>query len=671
MDNMIAGDGRRTGGERVASIASSLGSMSQVETSVREAIQDSNKMLCSATPLTPNGKRRQMIKMLTLTLMPIIVLTALAISDLIATLKKSVDASEIRRNVRFSRQVGTLVHSLQMERDMTALYISSLMQQSAATGPERKIFLINTYPLTDEVLESLNDWPVKGTMAYQQFQNKEALMAYLFEYRLTLDIHNTTIYEVIHFYTDAIQLFIDWLYESVGKSGGLGLWETLVAYQLLIVGMEQTGIERTLGAVFYTQGGFFRLTDYRWYMEKMQVGQSNIWASQKYSKLVRMILDDSIANSLHDDHFQNTITEMRSIISYNNATREPSWQEGQWWFDNMTIYIDILRDIQRQMAEVILTDLNAAVRTNNADLAVSISIMVLVVLFSVIIIKAVESLTYNMQNYVLTLADQTKALHKERKRTDTLLYQMLPVSVAENLKRNQIVHAENFSSATILFSDIVGFTRICSESSPLQVVEMLNNVYTNFDSRIDTYNVYKVETIGDAYMVVSGVPQRNGNKHASEIALMALDLLNCIKGLVIPHRPRTKMTLRIGIHTGAVVAGIVGSKMPRYCLFGETVNIASKMESNGLPNRIQISDNCHRVLNITGGYTMVRREEVLLTDKGPMTTYWLTGRTTEEPTRESTSSTPLQDQQESECDLTLNVPELTPPAENNGRIVEF
>ncbi|XP_011665380.2 uncharacterized protein LOC115918082 [Strongylocentrotus purpuratus] len=658
-------EARRLAGERVASIASSLGSMSQVETSVREVIQDSNKMLCSATPLTPNGKRRQMIKMLTLTLMPIIVLTALAISDLIATLNKSVDASEIRRNVRFSRQVGTLVHSLQMERDMTALYISSLMQQkTAATGPERKIFLINTYPLTDEVLESLDDWPVKGTMAYQQFQNKEALLSYLFQYRLTLDIHNTTIYEVIHFYTDAIQLFIDWLYESVGKSGGQGLWETLVAYQLLIVGMEQTGIERTLGAVFYTQGGFNRLTDYRWYMEKMQVGQSNIWASQKYSQLVRMILEDSIENSDHDFHFQNTITEMRSIISYNNATREPSWQEGQWWFDNMTIYIDILRDIQKNMAEVILNELNSAVTTDNADLAVSISIMVLVVFLCVIIIKAVESLTSNMQNYVLTLADQTKALHKERKRTDTLLYQMLPISVAENLKRNQVVHAENFTAATILFSDIVGFTRICSESSPLQVVDMLNNVYTNFDSRIDTYNVYKVETIGDAYMVVSGVPQRNGNKHASEIALMALDLLNCIKGLVIPHRPGTKMTLRIGIHTGPVVAGIVGSKMPRYCLFGETVNIASKMESNGLPNRIQISDDCHRILKITGGYTMVRRGEVLLTDKGTMTTYWLTGRTA--GTIGSAYSSEQNDQSDSDCDLTLNVPDDSPPSMDIG-----
>ncbi|XP_077987027.1 uncharacterized protein LOC144441346 [Glandiceps talaboti] len=606
------------------SAASSYGSMSNVGSSIREELEGHQKGLCRATNLTQTGKRRQMLKVLTLTLLPIIVLTILAVSDLVKTIYRSVGSAEIRRNVRFSRQVGVLVHSLQIERDMTALYIQS--QEQARPGPERKIFLISTYPVTDEVLENLDDWPSFGTRAYQHFENKEAFMSFLFEYRLTLDVHNTTIYEVIHFYTDATQIFIDWLSEAVVKSGGQGLWETLVAYQLLIIGMEQIGVERTLGAVFYTQGGFRKHRDYTWYMENFQVGERNIWTSQKYSPLIADILEGKVQQMEHD--FRGTIKELRQPIQLNNLSREASWQEGTWWFDNMTIYIDTLKDSQRRMAEIILWKLEELRTKDETELGVSIGIMVVVVVMCAIIIKAAEALTTNIQNYALTLATQTKALNKERKRTDYLLYRMLPKSVADQLKQNLAVTAESFSEATIFFSDIVGFTRICSDSTPMQVVELLNTVYTNFDSRIDTYDVYKVETIGDSYMVVSGLglTQTNGNRHASEIAIMALDLLSCMEGMVIPHKPGTKMTMRIGVHTGPVVAGIVGAKMPRYCMFGDAVNIASRLESYGLPNRIHLGDVTYRILQEIGCFVMSRRGEIVMKGKGQIATYWLLGR---------------------------------------------
>ena len=113
------------------------------------------------------------------------------------------------------------------------------------------------------------------------------------------------------------------------------------------------------------------------------------------------------------------------------------------------------------------------------------------------------------------------------------------------------------------------------------MVDLLNDLYTTFDSIIGNYDVYKVETIGDAYMVVSGLPKKNGIKHAGEIASMSLHLLSAIKRFKIRHRPNDTLKLRIGIHSGTCVAGVVGLKMPRYCLFGDTVNTASRMESNG------------------------------------------------------------------------------------------
>ncbi|XP_043190575.1 atrial natriuretic peptide receptor 2-like isoform X1 [Amphibalanus amphitrite] len=238
-----------------------------------------------------------------------------------------------------------------------------------------------------------------------------------------------------------------------------------------------------------------------------------------------------------------------------------------------------------------------------------------------------DNLLSRMEQYANNLEalveERTADYLDEKRKCEELLYQLLPKSVASQLIAGKSVVAEHYDSVTIYFSDIVGFTAISAESTPMQVVDLLNDLYTCFDSIIESYDVYKVETIGDAYMVVSGLPVRNGIKHAGEIAGMSLAMLEAVQSFKIRHRPGQQLKLRIGLHTGPVVAGVVGLKMPRYCLFGDTVNTSSRMESNGLPLRIHVSSTTKEALDKLGMFQLDLRGEVEMKGKGKMVTYWL------------------------------------------------
>ncbi|XP_071951997.1 speract receptor-like [Antedon mediterranea] len=238
-------------------------------------------------------------------------------------------------------------------------------------------------------------------------------------------------------------------------------------------------------------------------------------------------------------------------------------------------------------------------------------------------IAVMELYTKNLEELV---DERTSELQKEKRKTDLLLHRMLPPSIAAQLIKGISVLPEAFEQVTIFFSDIIGFTALSAASTPIQVVTMLNDLYTCFDAIIANYDVYKVETIGDAYMLASGLPVRNGNRHAGQIASTAWQLLQSISTFRVQHRPDEVLKLRIGIHSGSCVAGVVGLTMPRYCLFGDTINTASRMESNSLALKIHVSSETKEILDDLGGYQLEQRGLVAMKGKGNVMTYWLVGQ---------------------------------------------
>uniref|UniRef100_A0A452E207 Guanylate cyclase n=1 Tax=Capra hircus TaxID=9925 RepID=A0A452E207_CAPHI len=239
------------------------------------------------------------------------------------------------------------------------------------------------------------------------------------------------------------------------------------------------------------------------------------------------------------------------------------------------------------------------------------------------LIRRLQLYSRNLEHLV---EERTQLYKAERDRADQLNFMLLPRLVVKSLKEKGFVEPELYEEVTVYFSDIVGFTTICKYSTPMEVVDMLNDIYKNFDHILDHHDVYKVETIGDAYMVASGLPKRNGNRHAIDIAKMALDLLSFVGTFELEHLPGLPIWIRIGIHSGPCAAGVVGIKMPRYCLFGDTVNTASRMESTGLPLRIHVSGSTIAILKRTECQFLYEvRGETYLKGRGTETTYWLTG----------------------------------------------
>jgi class 3 adenylate cyclase len=214
-----------------------------------------------------------------------------------------------------------------------------------------------------------------------------------------------------------------------------------------------------------------------------------------------------------------------------------------------------------------------------------------------------------------------RALQREEERSERLLLNVLPRSIAARLKQHEGVIADGFPEVTVLFADIVEFTRRSQRSSPRQVVEVLDELFTAFDQLTRRHGLEKIKTVGDAYMVAGGLPDPRPD-HAQAVADMALALRDEVAGRTDPSGQ--PLQVRIGIDTGPVVAGVIGRDKFSYDLWGDTVNTASRMESTGLPGCIQVTARTYQRLR--DGYRFEHRGAIQVKGKGELVTYFLVGR---------------------------------------------
>jgi guanylate cyclase len=208
----------------------------------------------------------------------------------------------------------------------------------------------------------------------------------------------------------------------------------------------------------------------------------------------------------------------------------------------------------------------------------------------------------------------------EKQKADRLLRNILPEKIARTLKSRDGVIAEEFESVSVLFADIVDYTTFSSDKKPSEVVSRLNDIFQQFDELADRHGLEKIKTIGDAYMVVGGLPERK-DRHENAIANMALEMME-----VVQRSRRSDgepFSLRIGIHSGPVVAGVIGMRKFAYDLWGDAVNLASRLESSGIPGRIQVSDEFY--MRLKSDFAFEKRGAVNLKGKGAIAVHFLTG----------------------------------------------
>lgn len=646
-DEIVAqkGKGKKGAATDVVSIASSAAS----EGSASATLLSSHAMRMGLYTInlgTKVGQRLHTGHMLFLPLIPVFILLGQNASSFLRYVTQAHEILNVQTQITQAVDLALLVERLQDERAAVALNIflnrtsgeNSIQELQKYSRNEMNITrfnLLTCFRETDQVLQSIEVWPQVPEVDFfdskLKFQIKHSI------FRTKIREGEKGIMQVLDWYNKINSFMLDYISVSIKDSDLSNFYRLIIAFKNLQRSVEFSGKSGIFGIRYLSSGRLTRKMHHNFVRYEMLRKEYLNQTFNFMSELQDIYDKHARGQNYEEAQRQITAREDYAQLGFDAVNTDAAFFDSKGkllpiamavdYFGQMLMYTRTVKAIVTLVSKDIEKFVQLELERFQAMRQLPLILVVGLSIFIPIVAYVTLQATTSMFKFSDLYDERVETYQKEKKKTEKLLTDLLPRSVIRKMKRGEIPAPESFDCVSVFLCDIVAFTILSSESTAHQVVDMLNTLYNMFDERIDSYDVYKVETIGDAYMVAAGVPEHHEH-HASEISKMALDLLAKICTFEVVHKPGYRLRLRMGIHSGPAVAGVVGTKVPHYSVFGETVDMAGLMESSGEPMKIQISVATKDLLEKEGSFNYIKRETTNPKLREDIVTYWLIGRKT-------------------------------------------
>jgi len=571
--------------------------------------------LFQINPVTKTGQRLYMVHMLLLPFLPITALIIQNSTTLNELLQYQTEVQRIGDKVETATFLERFITNMQRERSEVAFHIFTNGTQTLGLN------LTERFKITDEAFEKMT-WPnIKQSENTEMFKSKLRYQIRHGDFRLRISQDEEDIQSVLDWYNRVDAVFLDHLSQDIRGTNSSAVWRYLIAYKNLLRSIENIGIAVVYGIRYYAQGNVSQ-DQYIQFIRHDTLGFEYLDQSKNFAPQVRKDYE----KIKRETNFSLIETSREDVLA--QKRKDPDTNEAFQYYAATFDYTEKLRNVLIGLRKRLVGTVKSELKAANQQQALGIAILLLVLIISPIIIFLVRNATATIHIFSLTLSTKEQELIQEKQKMEDLLYLTLPFPVARDIQLKKRVNAEKIETVTIYYSDLVDFTELYSDSTPFEMVMMLNSYYKMFDDSMNKYQVYKVNCVNDSHMIVSGLPPSEGDHHVTQIASMALNILGNANRFVVSHRPYERLKLRAGINTGQVIAGVqsVGIKMPRYRLFGDTVQFAALLNSTGESMKIHVSMETKILLDSVSGYFLEPRGLIVVDGCDQRETFWLTGK---------------------------------------------